>query len=245
MKKLLSIALCATAVSAFADPAEAVLGQVGVTEINSGLSNTVVAVSYADLSTGGELAISNLVKTTNLTAGDQLAAFSNGKYEVWTLVQLVKDVGPKFWQKSATKYFVDDKGLLTSETGTEASLVTQAVGTGIWLVRKDPSKPFYIYGKPSTTTTFKTLANTLMLVGNPRQETSVQILAGTVTNPTQFDQIVTVDANGKLCYYTYLDSKVGWCTTDSNGDWEMDKHPTIPAGCGCWIRTQKEATINW
>ena len=244
MKKLLSIALCATAVSAFADPAEAVLGQVGVTEINSGLSNTVVAVSYADLSTGGELAISNLVKTTNLTAGDQLAAFSNGNYEVWTLVQPVQE-GPKFWQKSATKYFVDDKGLLTSETGTEASLVTKAVGTGIWLVRKDPSKPFYVYGKPSSSTTFTTLDNTLMLVGNPRQQTDVTIGATTVTDASEFDQIVTVDENGKLCYYTYLNSTVGWCTTDSNGDWDANKHPMIPAGCGCWIRTAKAATINW
>ena len=82
MKKMLFLLLGAAAVSAFGEttPTEAVLGgEIGVTEIVSKLSNTVVAVSYNDLDptvTSG-IAISNLVKTANLTAGDRLAIFLN------------------------------------------------------------------------------------------------------------------------------------------------------------------------
>lgn len=85
MKKILSIALCAAAVSAFADPTKTEFGKVGVTAITSSLSNTIVAISYDDLAGGEGMVYSNLVKTANLTEGDRLVEFRDNKYTGWVL----------------------------------------------------------------------------------------------------------------------------------------------------------------
>ena len=240
MKKILSIALCAAAVSAFGDTTVS-LGQVGVTAIDSGLSNTIVAVSYDDLAGGTGMVVSNFVKTTNLKKGDQLAIFNGtGTYDTWTLEE--KD-DVKFWAKSEVTFTVDATGKLATGTGTAASDITQLVGTGIWLVRQDWSKPFYIYGKPVTNPTSTTAAGAWTLIGNPNQTGSNKIV---VSNPKDFDQIVIPNAsNGTLCYYTYKSGK-GWRTTDG-GLWveEKDNPPMLGAGLGCWIWTQETCTINW
>ena len=244
MKKLLSIALCAAAVSAFGDTVTE-LCTVGVTKIDSRLKNTIVAVSYDDLAGGsGGMVVSNFVKTTNLTTGDQLAIFNGtGTYDTWILAE--KD-GVKFWAKNAKTFTVDADGQLKEGTGTAASDITQVVGTGIWLVRKDPSKPFYIYGKPVTSPATATAAGAWTLIGNPNQTGSKTFEKGTVSNATDGDQIVVPnESDGKLCYYTYnSNSDHGWRTTGSDGRW-VNTPLTLGAGLGCWIWTKTASTINW
>lgn len=248
MKKLLSIALCATAVSAFAvdesSPKVADLGTVGVTKIDSGLRNTIVAVSYDDLAGASGMVVSNFVKTTNLTVNDQLAIFTNGEYTTWTLKQSGTD-GPKYWEKNEKAFKVDADGKLTVESGEASSDVTQAVGTGIWLVRQDVSKPFYIYGKPVSNPTSTTVAGAWTLIGNPNQTGSKAFEIDTVSKPTDGDQIVAPKASdGTLCYYTYKAGK-GWRTTNSTGDGWSSEKLTLGAGLGCWIHTENTSTINW
>lgn len=257
MKKLLSIVLCAATASAFADGnpsnSETVLGTVGVTAITTSLSNAIVAVSYDDLAGGSGIVVSNFVKTTNLTKGDQLAVFSNGVYSTWRLEQ-VGDTGPKYWAKNDKEFTVDSDGKLKEGTGSAASDITQAVGTGIWLVRQNPTegnvaKPFYIYGKPSTSKISTIAAGKWTLIGNPRQ-TRVTIGTNTVANTVvvagaaDYDQIVVpVPPNGELGYYTFKKGK-GWRTTDGTGAWS-DASLTLDPGLGCWIHTANKATINW
>ena len=65
MKKLLSIAVCASAVAAFATDTEIPLGDVGVTAITSDLTNTIVAVSYKQLGDGD----SNINENKNTFTG--------------------------------------------------------------------------------------------------------------------------------------------------------------------------------
>lgn len=245
MKKLLSIALCATAVSAFADSTETVLGQVGVTEINSGLSNTIVAVSYDDLAGGSGIVVSNFVKTTNLTVGDQLAIFNNGTdtegiYDTWVLAE---KSGVKYWERNAKTFKIGADGKLEEGTGAAASGITNVVGSGIWLVRKDPSMPFYIYGKPVSDPESRISAGTWTLVGNPTQRTTVKIGPQTpvnvgtnavVSGAQTGDQIVTVGAGGKLLYFVYVDGS-GW----------IGGLPDIGPGIGFWIRTKAATTITW
>ena len=243
MKKILSIALCAAAVSAFADPTETLLGQVGVTAIDSGLSNTIVAVSYNDLAGGTGMVVSNFVKTTNLTKGDQLAIFNGtGTYDTWTLEE--KD-DVKFWAKSDVTFTVDATGNLKKGEGKSAGETTQLVGTGIWLVRQDWSNPFYIYGKPVTNPTSTTAAGAWTLIGNPNQTGYKTFEIDTVSNPTDGDQIVAPKASdGTLCYYTYKSGK-GWRTTNSAGDGWSSEKLTLGAGLGCWIHTENKSTISW
>lgn len=248
MKKLLSIALCATAVSAFAASTETVLGQVGVTAITSSLSNTIVAVSYDDLAGGSGIVVSNFVKTANLTKGDQLAIFNNGEgteiYDTWVLME--NERGVMYWAKNAKTFTVEADGQLKEGTGTAASGITNAVGTGIWLVRQNPTKdekaiPFYIYGKPVSDPVSHISAGTWTLVGNPLQTTSVTIgtnaeesVTAVVQGAKTGDQIVTVGVNGKLLYFAYVEG-MGW----------SEGLPAIGPGLGFWIRTQADTTITW
>lgn len=244
MKKLLSIVLCAVVVSAFGEETAertADLGTVGVTAITSSLSNTIVAVSYDDLAlaSGSGIVVSNFVKTTNLTVDDQLAIFNNGLYDTWTLKEK-EDAGGvkvKYWDKNEQTYTVGPDGKLVVGKGTSAAVVSRSVGTGIWLVRQNPTDkdrkaiPFYIYGKPSTTTTSTTVAGNWTLVGNPLQD-RVTIGSSTVSGVQTGDQIVTAAEDGKLHYYTFTGS--GWT------------HPiAIDPGIGFWIKTKAETTITW
>lgn len=246
MKKLLSIALCATAVSAFADPVEVELGTVGVTAITTSLSNVIVAVSYDDLAGGTGMVYSNLVKTTNLTVGDRLVEFRDNKYTGWVLEQS-GDV--KYWREQQG-VFKDSAGKDITLSSPAADTATGAVGTGIWLVRQNPTDdkgvvPFYIYGKPVSAPVSNISSNTWTLVGNPLQKTTVKIgtdaavsKTAVVKDPQTGDQIVTVEANGKLHYFVYVGSS--WI--DGSSD-PVDI--SVGPGIGFWIRTQADTTITW
>lgn len=246
MKKLLSIALCAAAVSAFADPTETVLGEVGVTAITSSLSNTIVAVSYDDLAGGSGMVVSNFVKTTNLTVGDQLAVYNDGEYTTWILTQ--GEGNAKFWAKNEKTFTVDATGQLKEKDGTAASDITQAVGKGIWLVRKEvPAKPFtfYIYGKPSTTKTIKTVPDAWNLVGNPTQD-DVTITNG-IVKAANNDAILVPEAQGLVTYIykAAADSGKGaWCRA-AGADGQLGGAPTIDGGKGFWIMTAETVDIKW
>ena len=250
MKKLLSIALCAAAVSAFgetATPIDQSLGTVGVTKIESKLTNTIVAVSYDDLTGCSGIVISNFVKTTNLTKGDQLAVFSNGVYSTWRLEQ-VGDTGPKYWAKNDKEFTVGSDGKLQAGTGSAASDVTHAFGSGIWLVRKTPTDshgdaiPFYIYGKPVSSPTSTTVAGAWTLIGNPTQ-TEIDLNTVVIDNVAPYDQVVAIGEDGNPKYYNYKAGKVNAWQRNNGG--EPEDLPKIGAGLGVWIRTASPATIHW
>ena len=247
MKKILSIALCAAAVSAFADPAETVLGQVGVTAITSSLQNTIVAVSYDDLdpSVTSGIAISNLVKTANLEEGDQLAIYVNGEYTTW---RLAVNGSVKYWEKNTATFTIGSDGQQTTGEGAPASDVTAAVGTGIWLCRKTPpaeSFTFYIYGKPSTAKTITTTPGVWNLVGNPTQG-DVPITAA-IARGANNDEIRVPGKNG-LVNYLYKsganEGKGGWCRA-AGAAGQLGPAPTVNAGMGFWIKTANAVEINW
>ena len=182
MKKLLSIALCAAAAAAFADEVIS-LGQVGVTKI-AAQANTIIAVSYQDLA-GGDVAISNLVKTTNLAAGDQMAVFNDGVYETWTLEEGTG--GAKYWAKNEKQYTLDGDGKLVEDTTRDAAIVTESVGTGLWIIQKGDTiqDDVYLYGKPSAVETSTTVAGKWTLIGNP-----LQVAAKPVMSPGSKDDLV-------------------------------------------------------
>jgi len=237
--KLLATALMGLDLAAFGVDQE--LGEVGVTEISSSLTNTIVAVSYEDLGGASGMAVSNLVKTTNLTVGDKLAVFNNSKtYDTWVLA---KDAGDaKYWAKQDKTYTVDGNGQLTVNTGADAATTMIGVGTGFWLSRQDPSKPFYLYGKPASAKSVTVAADSWTLVGNPTQ-VSVTIGTDVVISASEGDQIVAFGSNGKLWYYTYWEGE-GWHTTNAQGEW-IEASPAIGAGLGFWIRLKNGTTIGW
>ena len=246
MKKLLSIALCATAVSAFAGSTEALLGQVGVTAITTTFSNTIVAVSYDDLAltNGSGIVVSNFVKTTNLTVGDRLAIFKNGEYTTWTLE--LGEGNAKYWAKNDVAFFVDAKGNQTEGPGTSASGITEAVGTGIWLIRQNPTDdkdaaiPFYIYGKPVNSQVSTAVAGKWTLLGNPKQTAAKPTITGmadgdTIQFPTASLMLKVHTYNENLKKWTYWNGNVPEATTDV---------PDVPAGLGFWYVSTGKGSVE-
>jgi len=140
MKKLpLSFVLSLLSFGSAVFAADQDLCEVGVTEINSGLSNTIVAVSYDDLGGGSGMIVSNLVKTANLSLGDQLVAYQNDSYETWTLTESAG--GAMYWAKQDNTIAIGGGGEQSVGTGVSAAETRKVVGTGIWLIgRIRPSR---------------------------------------------------------------------------------------------------------
>ena len=238
MKKLLSIAVCASAVAAFADPTTVNVGSVGVTAVTSGLTNTIVAVSYTELGDGnGNITISNIVKTANLTAGDLLHVFKDGStYETYTLTAGSGNV--LYWDKTAN-YVLDNYGNLSAGQSTDASIERLAPGLGLWLIRKgwNGVSPFtfYIYGKPlESAASTSVAAGGAALVGNPTQDS----LVPTITGAQEGDIIQIPDPTNtalQMTKYKYMQDKndnnaLKW-TTKKNGV-KVYTLPSIGAGMG-------------
>ncbi|MBR3221405.1 MAG: hypothetical protein IKF72_04165 [Kiritimatiellae bacterium] len=254
MKKLLSIAVCASAVAAFADPTVIKVGSVGVTAIQSDLTNTIVAVSYKELGAGdSNITISNIVKTANLTVGDLLHVFKDGAtYETYTLTAGSGNV--LYWDKTAN-YVLDGYGNLSAGQSTDASIATLTPGLGLWLIRKgwDGAAPFtfYIYGKPVTSAVSTSLAaGDAALIGNPTQSA----LVPTITGAQEGDLIQIPDSANvaiRMTKYKYMkdktDNNVLKWTTKINGSY-VRSLPAIGAGKGfSYVAGSTEGTrvISW
>ena len=235
MKKLLAIAVCASAVAAFADLEPTTLGTVGVTAITSTLTNTVVAVSYKDLAEAGNIAVSNIVKTTNLLEGDRLYVFNNGSYQVYKLSS-----NGGYWQKM-TNAEVGSTGGLTITEGVAANSKLLAVGQGIWLVRgpkwDGEEFTFYIYGKPANSNTVPVSSGT-NLVGNP----TTSNVAPTVANPSDGDRVLVPQNFALPITYTYNETKKQWSHTGSDHKKVFGALPEIKAGTGFWYVAKGEVT---
>ena len=240
MKKLLTIAVCASAVAALADSVEITVGEVGVTAINSSLPNTVVATSYTDLGSDGNIVVSNIVKTTNLTAGDKLYVFtSRNNYEGYTLKQNAG--GVKYWDKDLN-ITIDAAGNESSTVSTTPSLAQLAVGTGFWLKRASTSEAFYIYGKPATASATSLTAGSIALIGNPTQVNK----APTISAPSNGDRIMLPSAASTgLTIYTYNASTAKWWYRSEGKRITSDTPPTIIAGTGFWYDPKGATQVSW
>lgn len=233
MKKLLSIALCATAAMSFA-ATEVEVASVGVTEITipSGQQNTIIASSFNGLNgTDGGVTVEHLIKTaTGLADGDQLMLFRNGKYYTFN------------WSASTGSWSANTVVVSDSSSTTTFSVDTElTVGEGMWLIRNstDGEVKLYLYGATPSSTTVTTTAGAWNLIGNPT-ESSYTITAG-----VKGDKIVTV-VEGALREYNYVASKGWYYQTFADGVRTVhDEDPTIAPGVGFWYYTQSEQTITW
>lgn len=236
MKKLICGFLCVAVGVALAD-VESVVATIEVRAITSSLTNTIVAIPGLDLATGGDLAVSNLVKTTNLEDGDKLVAFDGERYETWTL----RADGGKHWDKTAQKITISADGSEELSVGTAASLYTLPVGKGVWLSRtaSGTSSPFYVYAQqPASTGTTIAAGVKAALVGNPTATDKAPTVSGMVDG----DQVAVPQA-GTLKHYTYISETIGWRSGATEG------LPDIDAGTGFWYipstNSAHQVTITW
>lgn len=257
MKKLLIAASVAItcAASAVADVAGA--NVFGLLTVLSSSADTIVAVPWCDCSTADDqsIAISNIVKTANLTAGDQLAALStNGVYlNTWTLTSGAD--GVLYWKSDKT---VVESGV-TAET-ISADKTFAARGTAILLHRQYPTedgnaKPFYLYGQVGTTSTVtSTIENTgasaetpvYTLIAPPNTE-PVDVLDA-LTSPVSGDSIVVRNLQGIARTYTYNGSDWTYRARPDSATETIAQAINISAGTGAWYVSRNsfaKPTITW
>ena len=250
MKKLLSIALCAAAITSFAADEAVQIADVGVLSVTipANQANTIIAASFKDLSDSTkDVSIADMVKTTNLAAGDKLLLFTgSGTYTAWVLGSDGK------WAAAEKTYTVNANGELVEGTGASAS-TTVTAGTGLWIVRgaesaKNEAK-IAIYGAyTSAAKSTATTAGAWNLIGNPG------LVAKTIKDGAATDAIIKV-VNGANRTYHYNATKKTWyyeatgTKTVKNQtvrtSTTTDENPAIDPGQGFWYYTKDAVTISW
>ena len=231
MKKLLSIALCATAAMSFA-ATEVEVASVGVTEITipSGQQNTIIASSFSGLNgTDGGVTVEHLIKTaTGLADGDQLMLFRNGKYYTFN------------WSASTGSWSANTVVVSDSSSTTTFSVDTElTVGEGLWLIRNstDGEVKLYLYGATPSSTTVTTTAGAWNLIGNPTESN----YTFSDTTGEKGDLIIVV-SNGVLV--NYVRKKGGWYMSKEDGTLEKGT-PAVAPGMGIWYNPKTATSFEW
>lgn len=109
---------------------------IGVLKVESGAKTTAIAVPWEALG-GGDISVSNIVRTATLTPGDELKAYApDGKYKAWELDE------NKVWQPVTVVGG-------SSEIDADAFRVPR--GSAVWLTRQDTTQPIYLVGEVAAT----------------------------------------------------------------------------------------------
>lgn len=248
MKKLLSLALCAAAAMTFAADEITLDDEIGVTMVTlpEGQKETIIAASFVDLDTG-DVSISDLVKTTGLSEGDEILLYTaKDTYSAWKLN------ADKAWEKAAKMYVVNADGVAVESDGDDPKTTTAKVGTGLWIVRQDATAEatIAIYGKYAANRTTEITAGAWNLVGN------AGLKPYTFTGGTAGDKLIAVQ-NGARREYTYDGTKWTYPTYTTEKKTFMGKemnvvtetpvelNPTIAPGEGFWYHTDTAKTVSW
>lgn len=252
MKKLLSLAFCAAAATSFAADEITLADEIGVIRIDlvNGQENTIIAASFKDLATGGDVSIANLVKTTNLETGAQIIRYkADGTHEAWILTE------SKTWEKAVATVTQGADGETTTGTGDDPVSATTTVGEGLWIVRGDNptgNAVIALYGKYSAGRTSSYVSEKWNLLGNAGTE------AYTFTTGMAGDKVV-VARGGALRQYEYDETK-GWYyptyTTETVtilgnaqkvvSETKNTENPNLAPGEGFWYYTkQPNGSLTW
>ena len=217
---------------------------IGVMAVEADKKATIVAVPFKDFD-GGDMRLANLVKTANLSEGDQLYRYDSAKegFDGWILA--ADSEGILRWEKCEKNVRLTGTGETAFDNGTEAGETTAAQGSGVWLVRANaPAQHFvfYLQGSASVAGTMTVAAGTTVLLGNP----TCGDAAPTITGMTNGDTISFATDSGRLNVYTYNSTKGQWGYWDSNNKPAWVSSPEIPAGTGFWyVAKGGEVTFTW
>lgn len=274
MKKslLLSVSLLAAATALVGQASESG-NTFGVQRVDSKSAQTIVCIPWIDTSTGGDIAVADIVKTANLTPagtyddiyypGDELRWYNTetGGFVVWNLNE------NRVWAKGEGQSEYDPLDAKTLPRG-------QAIG----IVRKNPTDsvgnaiPFYVHGQVpaneaakvsfptgSTATPVYTLfappiASVSGVNVNDARWTWTNVKAATST--ADGDQLMIVTDSGLLVLF--WDGTRGWgefgLTKDDfakgvyKSHWMESTRAKISAGCGAWFVSRDDTPgkkVSW
>ena len=171
-------------------------------------TNLIISVPWVDCADASQgTLVSNVVKTTNLKAGDYLILKDGSTYNSWVLTGTAPDLHWTAQVVSST-----DAGVTTT---VDASGKRIARGMALWLHRSDPanSSPIYLFGQYSTAAATTTIAaGQTTMVANPGTSSALNLNDGFAAKcssglPASGDKIMVNTASG---YRTYTFDGTKW-----------------------------------
>lgn len=254
MKKLLTIAVMAGAMSAMAVESS---NTFGILRVDSSAPETIVSIPW--LAAGGSnIKVKDVVKTANLTVGDKLYYYDGENYKMWALTA-------NGWEGAN---IVKNNNVIENSKGGNETL---ARGGAIILVRQNPTSgtpavanPFYLYGQYAAITAGDktTLPNGAMSLIAPPMTENINITSMTWENVGPKDKILIPSGTpGLVGEIIRNKANDAWVTMQFNqpdsthplGSWsEVEVTYAIPAGQGVWFKSgraadsaETAATVTW
>jgi len=250
--KLKSLAcLCAlAAIPAFGTEAVTSANTFGVLKVACSAQKVIIATPWVECLTAGNVKVTDLVMTDNLTAGDAIIVYAGGAFKGWRLT------AGKAWEA----YAVTDAGGTVTEGDSASAAIAR--GLAFWFIKSDytsGSYDLYLYGQDTTATATSTItagtsgSPAYSLVASPKTTVADLNSVGGL-EPNTADEIRVPRDNLPDVIYTY---KTG---TGENGGWGTSvktlvgsvykkvwtKGCEIPAGTGFWyVSKGGSGTITW
>ncbi len=213
-------------------------------------SDLVISVPWVDCEDSSlNTLVSNVVKTTNLTAGDYIIRKSGSTYQSWVLAG---ESSALYWKPQV----IADLGVTTTTDGADTARMAR--GDALWLHRQAPStsSPIYLFGQYSSEAASTTLsAGVMTLVASPSATALSLSDINSKFSPAKGDILITIGSSSKT--YTYSGS--AW-TYKVEGDTGFTlpggasatavttatlSSLSIPAGSGFWYKAKSAKTVNW
>lgn len=244
MKKTCSFVLSLFAAGALSAATSAQSDNViGVLRVDSTEKQTVVAIPWLAAGVGADgIRVTDIVKTSTLTAGDQLFAYIDGAYKCWALDE------NNVWQPS--QVVTASSFLPTAGTPAENQALTR--GNAIVLVRRYPKNPgyFFVQGQVAASGNVENTlpANADSLLAPPSATAtnlndSNAVVWGLGAGDHTKDRILYKDENGALRTAKLVEG--AWKVFDtSTREWVGAE---IPAGQGAWYQNKstEAVTVTW
>lgn len=247
MKKTCSFVLSLFAAGALSAAMSAQSDNViGVLRVDSTEKQTVVAIPWVAAGVNaGSIRVTDIVKTSTLTAGDQLFAYIDGAYKCWALDE------SNVWQPSQ----VVTASSVLPEAGTPAADQALTRGNAIVLVRQYPKNPGYFFVQGQVAASDDDVVNTLpagvdSLLAPPSAtatdlNSTAAVVWGLGAGDHTNDRILYKDEKGAL--RTAKLKEGAWKTFNtSTRAWTTDG-VEIPAGQGAWYQNKstEAVTVTW
>ena len=216
----------------------------GWMRVDSTLPITAVGVPWTDVGDPtANVKVADLVKTDNLTAGDNLYVYNNGNWTFYTL-------SDGAWVAGTTA-----NSSITATAGNPSE-ATIARGQALYLERQNPTTPgyFYVYGAVGSEIATSTLTGaTKYLVASPKAAAFIPqasaIAGATAKSRRGGDQIVVPLDGGNTRIYTLVNSKWGYVSAAGKRVEEgAEDYLPVPLGTGFWYMTgsaDNSITITW
>ena len=233
LRSIMCVGAVALTAAAFATDALTDEKTLGWMRVDSDLAITAVGVPWTDVGNpANNVKVADLVKTDNLTDGDNLYVYNNGTWTFYTL-------SSGAWVAGTTA-----NSSITATAGTPSTATIER-GQALYLERQNPTTPayFYVYGAVGSALSSTSYSGAKKyLVASPKAE-AFTVTSAKISGASNKDVIQVPLAGGASRIYQYFSSQNKW---RCNGKWEgAAGYEQIPLGTGFWYLATSTSAITF